>query len=216
MRNVSAQTVHKFVEASHEVAARGFVRCSSGNMSVRIDSDRMLIKASRSWMGSLTTTDVCVCRISDCSLLSGRKASVEVGFHAGIMRTRPEVNVVLHFQTPFATAMACRRPGKVNFFVIPEIPFYIGEIARIPYLDPGSRELAKAVTDAIRTHDMVLMGNHGQTTVAADFSHVVQNAEFFELACEILIRGGNSVRPISAKQAKHLLSLKRRSSPASV
>lgn len=216
MRNISAQTVQKFIEASHEVAARGFVRCSSGNMSVRVDSDRLLIKASRSWMGSLTAADVCVCRISDGSLLSGKKASVEVGFHAGIMRTRPGVNVVLHFQTPFATAIACKRPGKVNYFVIPEIPFYIGEIARIPYLDPGSMELANAVTDAMRTHDMVLMGNHGQTTVAADFSHVVQNAEFFELACEILIRAGNSVKPIPAKQVKRLLALKLTSSPVSV
>lgn len=216
MKNVPGQIIRKFVAACREVAARGLVRCSSGNMSVRVDSDRLLIKASGSWMGSLTEEDVSVCRIADGSLLSGKKSSVEVGFHAGIMRTRPDVNVVLHFQTPYATAMACRRAGKANYFVIPEIPFYIGEVARIPYLDPGSKKLAEAVTRAMRRHDMVLMGNHGQTTVAADFSHVVQNAEFFELACEVLIRGGRSVRPIASRQAKHLLALKRASALSSV
>ena len=216
MKNLPRGIIRKYVAACRDVAAHALVRCSSGNMSMRVGADRLLIKASRSWMSTLTAEDVCLCRISDGSLLAGRKASVEVGFHAGIMRTRPEVNVVLHYQSPYATAMACRQSGRANYFVIPEIPFYIGEVARIPYLDPGSRELAQAVTSAMRTHDMVMMGNHGQTTVAADIEHAIQNAEFLELACEILIRGGKSVRPIAASQSKRLLALKRSARPSAV
>lgn len=216
MKNVPEKVICAFVSACREVAAHGLVRCSSGNMSMRVDNDRLLVKASRSWMGDMTPADVSVCRIADGSLIAGKKNSVEVGFHAGILRTRPEINIVLHYQSPYATAMACRRPGKVNYFVIPEIPFYIGEIARIPYLDPGSGELAVAVTAAMQLHDMVLMGNHGQTTVAADVEHAIQNAEFFELSCEILIRGGRSVRPIDADEAKRLLAMKRATTPAAV
>lgn len=64
--------------------------------------------------------------------------------------------------------------------MIPEIPFYIGLIGQVPYLPPGS-ELADAVIEVMTVHNLAVMANHGQITVAQDFDHVIQNAEFFEL-----------------------------------
>ena len=170
-------------------------------MSQRIDDQRMLITASRTWLGTLTAEDVSVLRISDGELLSGRKPSVEIGIHTGSLRARPEMDVVLHFQTPAATTLACR-PDEVDYFVIPEIPYYIGRIARVPYIMPGTAELAAAVTAAIADHDMVQLSNHGQVTVGRDFAHAIQNAAFFELACEIILGGGTAM---SAADANALL-----------
>ena len=152
--------------------------------------------------------DVSLCKISDGSLLEGRNPSVEIGFHAGILKARADVNVVLHFQTPCATTLACRKSKNVNYFVIPEIPFYVGPVARVPYLPPGSKELARAVTEAMRDHDMVVMGNHGQVTVARDVDHAVQNAVFFELASEIILRSGADLLPLPEKAVRALLQLR--------
>lgn len=210
MKTISKTSVHAFLKACRSAADHGLMRCSSGNMSWRLDGKRMLASTTRSWMGRVTPDDVAVCSIEDGSVLNGRKPTVEISFHAGILRARPDINVVMHFQTPFATVMACRPPSRTNYFVIPEIPFYIGPIAHVPYFRPGTPELAEAVTDAMRTHDMVLMGNHGQVTVARDFDHVIQNAEFFELACEIIVRGEKTIRPLPAKDARELLDMRRR------
>jgi ribulose-5-phosphate 4-epimerase/fuculose-1-phosphate aldolase len=137
-----------------------------------------------------------------------KQPSVEMGFHAGILRCRPDVNVVLHFQTPCGTALASRNEENVNYFVIPELPFYIGPVARVLYEQPGSEELADAVTDAMRTHDMVTIVNHGQVTVADSFAHAIQNASFFELACEIILHGGDELAPLSCEEAQYLLDLR--------
>ena len=212
MKKISAQTRNTFVQACHTAANRGLMRASSGNLSLRLDGDRMLVTSSRSWLENLTRDNISVCRISDGSLLEGRKPTVEIGFHAGILRARPEVNIVMHFQTPCATTLACRQPGKTNYFVIPEIPFYIGHVAAVPYLPPGSRELAQAVTKAMRHHDMVMMANHGQVTVARDIDHAIQNAEFFELACAIILRGGDKIRPLPRKEINALLALQQKAS----
>jgi len=169
----------------------------------------MLVTASRSWLGQLSADDVSLCLISDGSWLEGGKPSVEIGFHAGILRTRLDVNLVLHFQTPCATALACQALDNINYFVVPEIPFYIGPIAHIPYVLPGSQELAQAVTDAMREHDLVVMGNHGQATVGRDVDHAIQNAEFFELASEIILRSGHRVTAIPEKEAQDLLEMGR-------
>jgi ribulose-5-phosphate 4-epimerase/fuculose-1-phosphate aldolase len=200
--DVEDAKVDAFVRACHEVAARGLLSCSSGNMSQRIDDKHMLITASRSWLGNLSADDIALCRIDDGSVVSGRKPSVEFGIHAGCLMTRPDVDVVLHFQTPAATTLACR-PDAVDYFVIPEIPYYIGHIARVPYIMPGTAELAEAVTEALRYHDLVQLSNHGQVTVGKNFGHAIQNASFFELACEIILQGGVAM---SAADSAALLS----------
>jgi ribulose-5-phosphate 4-epimerase/fuculose-1-phosphate aldolase len=114
----------------------------------------------------------------------------------------------MHFQTPCATALACQEREHISYFVIPEIPFYVGPVARIPYLAPGSQELARAVIAAMLTHDMVVMGNHGQVTVARDVDHAIQNALFFELACEIILRCANKAVSLPEKEVQALLKLR--------
>ena len=208
MKNVSKETVDSFIRACQQAAGYGLMRCSSGNLSMRVDEDRLLVKASRSWMARVGPGDVSLRAISDGSLLEGRKPSVEIRFHAGILRTRPDVNVVMHFQAPAATTLACRKSKNLNYCVIPEIPFYVGPVACVPYLPPGSEELAQAVTDAMQNHDLVVLGNHGQVTVAGDVDHAIQNAVFFELASEIILRAGADLLPLPEAEVQALLKLR--------
>jgi ribulose-5-phosphate 4-epimerase/fuculose-1-phosphate aldolase len=208
MINVPEDILSEFLDACHEAARRGLMRCSSGNISRRFDDDRLLATASRSWAENLCGDDVSVCRIADGAIIDGPKPTVEIGFHAGIMRARPDIDVVMHFQTPCATALACRKADDTDYFVIPEIPFYIGHVARVPYLLPGSKELADAVTMAMQDHDMVIMSNHGMVTVATDYAHAIQNAEFFELACAVITHGGNTVKTLSEEDVGCLLKLR--------
>ena len=209
MKNVANELIDDFVRACHEADRYGLVRCSSGNLSLRVDDERMLIKASQSWMARVTADDVSLCAIADGSLIDGRKPSIEIGFHAGILKARPDVNVVLHFQTPCATALACRKPEEINYFVIPEIPYYVGPIARVPYLTPGSTDLASAVTEAMLTHDMALMSNHGQVTAARTVDQAIQNAVFFELACEIILRCGDAAAALPEHVVQAILKRRR-------
>lgn len=208
MREIPEATLDRFVDACHEVAKHGLVRCSCGNLSMRVDAECFLVTATGSWMSHLTRDQIAVCRIDDGISISDKKPSSETGFHAGILRSRSDVNVVLHFQTPCATTVACRATDNVDFSLIPEIPFYIGPVARVPYFTPGSEELAAAVTQAMRTHDMVLLSNHGQVTAGQDFDRVLQNAEFFELACEIILLGGNSITPLTPQAINQLQTLR--------
>jgi ribulose-5-phosphate 4-epimerase/fuculose-1-phosphate aldolase len=109
--------------------------------------------------------------------------------HLGIHRIRKEVNVVLHFQSPCATAIACGQPEKVDFFVIPEVPIYIGPIGIVDYKIPGTQDLATAATAVMKNHNLALLKSHGLIAVGKTFDEVIQNAAFFELACEIILKG---------------------------
>ena len=209
INTVPDNVLAEFVEACHDAAGRGLMRCSSGNLSRRLDNARFLATSSRSWMENLSQEEVSLCRLSDGATLDGPKPTVEIGFHAEILKTRPDINVVMHFQTPCATALACQGADEINYFVIPEIPFYLGHVAKVPYFLPGSKELAGAVSQAMQNHDMVVMTNHGVVTVAADYAHAIQNAEFFELACYIISHAGDSLTPLAQSDVQRLLQLRR-------
>ena len=113
---------------------------------------------------------------------------MESTFHLGIMRSRPDVNVVLHFQSEYATTVACMKNKPKNFNVTAELPCHTGkDITIIPYFRPGSPELAKSVIDAMKDHDSVLLTNHGQVVCGKDFDEVFEKAMFFEMACRIII-----------------------------
>jgi ribulose-5-phosphate 4-epimerase/fuculose-1-phosphate aldolase len=205
MSSIPGKAMAEFVAACRRVAAHGLVKCSSGNLSYRLDAERALVTTTRSWLADLTEREVSLVRISDGASLSRAKPSVETRFHLGILRQRPEVNVVLHFQSPAATTLACGQPDQVNYFVIPEIPYYIGPIAVVPFLDPGSAALAEAVIPAMKTHNLAILTNHGQVAVGKDYHEAVQRAVFFELACEIILRGGNRVQPLNDEAVVKLL-----------
>ncbi len=204
------EAMDTFVAVCHRVAEYGLVRCSSGNLSWRVAPDTLLISASRSWLETLTPEQVCVCNIATGALLRGPTPSVETRFHAGILDARPDVQMVLHFQTPHATALACT-DEQPDLSVIPEIPYYLGPAARVPFLQPGSRELADAVIDAMRTHDLAFMVNHGLVIVGKDANDVIQKAVFTELACEIIDHAGDRLQRMPAESIASLTAAGRQS-----
>ena len=121
--------------------------CSSGNLSWRI-GEEALISGTGSWVPTLGKEKVSICHIASGTPTNGVKPSMESTFHLGILRECPDVNVVLHFQSEYATAVSCMKNKPTNFNVTAEIPCHVGsEIPVIPYYRPGSPELAKAVAD---------------------------------------------------------------------
>ena len=202
--------IARFVETAHSTAAHGLLRCSSGNLSWRIDEQLFLVTATRSWLGTLTPAQVALCRIEDGAPVNGVKPSVEAGFHTGILRGRTDIRVVLHFQSPAATTFACRKDAaKVDFAIVPEVPYYIGSIAVVPYLPPGSPELARAVIPAMLKHNLALLRNHGLVTVGRDLDDALQKAVFFEFACQTLLAAGPQARLLTKSAVQALQTASR-------
>ena len=186
MQDIANKT-EAFVKACHKVGVYDLVKCSSGNMSWRLDENNAMISASGSWLGEITPQQVAVCKLKDGTCVSGPAPTIESEFHLGLLRQNPEVNVVLHFQSPCATAIACGEPESYNYNVVIEVPAYIGTPAIVPYMQPGSTQLAQAVIAAMKNAKMAILRNHGLVTVGTDFNEAIERACFFELACRILL-----------------------------
>lgn len=201
---ITEQQIEQFLAAAHKVGARGLTRCSSGNLSWRL-GDVALVSGTGSWVPELRKEQIAVCRIADGVSLNGVRPSMESSFHLGILRNRPDVNVVLHCQSIFATTVACMKNKPVNFNVTAELPCHCGsEIAVVPYFRPGSPELAQAVMEAMKEHNSVILEKHGQVFVGKDFNDAIEKAEFLEMACEIIVRSGMSYTTLTQDEIDDL------------
>jgi len=178
-----------FVAAAHKVAQYDLVKCSSGNLSWRVGPDQAMLSASGAWLAELTPKQIALCDLSSGQCSNGVKPTCEVGFHIRILKARTDVNVVLHFQSPYATALACGEPQKHNLNLTIEVPVYIGTASVVDYIPPGSNELADAVVNAFSGGEtkMAILKNHGLVTVGKTFDDAIQKATFFEQACQICL-----------------------------
>ncbi len=192
MEKITESHINEFVAQAHRVGEAGLTLCSSGNLSWRI-GDNALMSATGSWVPTLAPDQVSLCNVATGEVLNGVKPSIECGFHLGVMREREDVNVVLHFQSKYATAIACMKEIPENFNVTAEVPIHVGRnIPVIPYLRPGSTELAEHVKEALRENNSCLLRKHGQVVCGKDFNDAFQRAVFFEMACRIIVLSGGS------------------------
>ncbi len=187
---ITEEHIEQFITQAHRIGDAGLTVCSSGNLSWRI-GEEAIVSGTGSWVPSLQKEKVSLCRVATGEVLNGVKPSMESGFHLGILRERPDVDVVLHFQSPYATAVACMSEIPANFNVTAEVPCHVGsEIPVIPYFRPGSPELAKEVINALKDHNSCLLRKHGQVVCGKTFDQAFERAMFFEMACRIIILTG--------------------------
>ena len=201
---ITNEHIEQFIAQAYRVGDAGLTICSSGNISWRI-GDEVLLSGTGSWVPSLPKEKVAVCRLSTGEVLNGVKPSMESGFHLGVLRERPDVNVVLHFQSHYATAVACMKNRPTNFNVTAEIPCHVGsEIPVVPYYRPGSKELAQGVIDALKDHNSrPLAGNMGRWCVVRTSTRLL-NAMFFEMACRIMIQSGGDYTVLTPEEIDDL------------
>lgn len=204
MENIKETQYQEFIEAAHRAGREHLMLCSSGNMSWRI-GDKVMISGTGSWLPAIQKEKIAILNLADATSLNGIKPSMEHGFHLGVLRNRPDVNVVLHFQSEYATTIACMKNKPANFNVTAEIPCHVGkEIPVVPYYRPGSPELAQAVVEALKDHDSCLLTNHGQVVCGKDFNAAFEKAIFFEMACRIIVQSGMNYTVLTDEEIRDL------------
>ncbi len=130
---------------------------TAGNISGRSD-DGYIISATGTYLGELEMEDFSYCKEGE--HMEGKKPSKEFLMHEGIYQERPEINAVLH-ASPFYSTLIANSNLELpsNYFV--ESMYYLERVTRVPFYNPGSKELANAVKDRAKEANIFLLENHG-------------------------------------------------------
>ena len=169
--------------------ARHLLTSNDGNISVRLERERVLITAAGFCKGRLDPDDLLIVDLEGKVIDSakGRKPSSETPMHLEAYKQRPEVRAVIHSHPIFATALTV---AGLEFpaDILPEVMLTLKEVPVTRYATPSSHEDAAAIRPFIRDHDAILLRQHGSLTVGRNLDEALIHLERVEHVAEVFWR----------------------------
>jgi len=194
--------------AGRRLGARGLISAGEGNLSVRLDRDRLLITPTGRRKDELEPDDLVVVHVGDSDAparsASGLGPSSDLAVHRAVHAARPDIGAVAHAHLP--ASMALTLAGEVpDPTALPETAFHLPRLPYVPYGEMGSAELAARISAALAEGPepfpgAALLERHGAVAVGPDLATAVDRLELVEVLCRtwrdaLLLRGGRASRP---------------------
>ncbi len=197
------------VNAGARLVAAGLIAGKDGNISVRLGADRFLVTPAGMGKGRMSADDLITVDLNGRVLGSLGRPSSELAVHLAIYRARPDARAVVHAHPPTATGFAL---AGEDFMapLLPEIILGLGGVPLVPYAIPGSEALAANVERSVRTHDALLLANHGAVTLGPTLELALERMETLEHAARIILTARllGRVNPLTPEQLQALEMLR--------
>ena len=178
-------------------AIHPFTICGEGNVSCR-DGENLLIKASGTDLLGLKYDDLVRCGMNGKAHEDeDLKPSMEVSFHAWILKTFPQINFVAHTHPTHTNKILCSE----RIFSFAKRRLFPDQIVRngarscvVPYATPG-KPLRKAIEESIIEFmggegyfpKLILLQNHGILVAGASAKDCVSSTLMCEKSAEVYI-----------------------------
>jgi L-fuculose-phosphate aldolase len=151
----------------HLIYQKGWVAMNDGNVSIRLDDDRILCTPTAISKGFIEADDLIVCDSLGKKIDGRREGTSEIAMHLTVYELRPDVCSVLHAHPPTATGFASAGRA-LNIAMLPEVVIQLGAVPLAAYGLPGTPALSEGMLPYIPTYDAMLLENHGCTSYGRD------------------------------------------------
>jgi L-fuculose-phosphate aldolase len=194
------------------IHSRSFVASTDGNISIRLDSRRVLTSPTGMSKGMMSPDDLMITDLQGRKLSGRREPSSELGMHLLIYNRRPDVHAVVHAHPPAATAHAASGIPLTKA-LLSELIIALGCIPVAQYGTPGTQELSDALEPMVQHYDAILLANHGVVTYGADLlsaffrmetvEHFAQVSLMTELLGKQVLLSGRDVEKLLVARARY-------------
>ena len=191
------------IETALEMERLGINQGTSGNISARW-RDGLLITPSGVPYAQLQTQDIVWLPLDvsdDAAVFAQSRPSTEWRFHRDILRSRPEINAVVHTHPNAATAMAIHgRDIPAHHYMVAVAG---GDSIRCaPYATFGSQLLSTYAITALKDRTACLLAHHGVIAIGHDLARALWLANEVEvLAQQYLLAFQLGTPPVLSDEA---------------
>ncbi len=173
-------------EASREMARKGLVSGSSGNVSMRVGERLLAITPSRKRYDQLAAEQIQVIDFDGEPVLGDQVPSVESLMHIAAYQKRADVNAVVHTHSLYASVLAVTHLELPP--LIDEMVTSIGGEVRVTqYAFPSTEDLAHNAASALRDRNAAILANHGVVGVGVDLHEALAVCELVERASKVFV-----------------------------
>lgn len=167
--------------------ARNLLAANDGNVSVRLDGERLLVTPSGGHKAFLKPEELVVVDVEGRVLSGARTPTGELPMHLEVFRRRRDVAAVVHAHPPTCIALSVVERQSLNG-ILPEVILSTGEVPIVPYARPVSQAMADALDGYIDEHDALILERHGTLAVGRTLMDAYALTERMEHAAEVLYR----------------------------
>ncbi len=186
---------------------RGYTVGGAGNLSVRLDENRVLVTPTGSSLGRLQAERLSVLDMEG-NVLEGDKPSKEFVFHLAMYRKNPECRAIVHLHSTYLTALSCLENLDPQNAIKAFTPYYVmrvGALQLIPYYRPGSPSIAEELEARALSGKAFLLANHGVVVTGKDLLDAADNAEELEETAKLFfLLQGKPIRYLTDDEVNDL------------
>lgn len=186
------------VDIGRLVFEKGWVAANDGNITIRLDQDRILATPTATSKGMMSPDDMIIMDMQGKKISGRKEGTSEIAMHLTVYNLRPDIRAVVHAHPPVATGFAAAGRA-LNLALLPEVIIGMGCVPLAGYGLPGTNELTDPLLPYIPKYDAILMGNHGAVCYGEDVykaffrMETVEHFARISLVAELL--GGAKVLP---------------------
>jgi len=152
---------------------KGLIVATDGNVSARLDANRILATPSGLCKGFVEPEQLIVVdgdgnRVGPSNTANRHlQPTSEMRMHLEAYRRRPDAGAVVHAHPPTTVALSIAGVDLAQC-LIPEVIVTLGIVPTTQYATPSSEENARAIRELIAGHDAIVLQRHGTLTVGRD------------------------------------------------
>ena len=180
------------------VFQKGWVAANDGNITIRMDQERILATPTGVCKGLMQPDDLIVVDMKGNKISGRAQGTSEIAMHTTVYGLRPDIKAVVHAHPPVATGFATAG-RQLNLALLPEVIIGLGCVPLADYGLPGTDALTEPMLPLIPKYDALMMANHGAVCYGEDVFKAYFKMETMEhfariqLVAELL--GGAKVLP---------------------
>jgi len=195
----------------------GYIDATSGNISARLDDERILCTPSGLAKGRMQPEQLIIVNMEGEKVGAPTSANrnlhptSEILMHLECYCQRPDVNGVVHAHPETAVALTVAGVS-LEKPLLAEAVIMLGLVPTAPYATPCGTEDRDSIRELIVNHDAVMLSHHGSLTVGADVWTAYLRLEVLEHLAGVLFKAkqlGGLLR-LSPENVEDLLALRRR------
>lgn len=172
-------------EVGRRLWQRDLIGAAEGNISIRLDDDRLLSTPTGVSKGHLTPTDLVVVAM-DGNVIGAGTVSSEIRLHLGVYRARADVRAVVHAHPITATSLTLVDMPLPDD-IVPEGTVILGPVATVPFAMPGTDDVPDGLLPYLPNHDCLLLSNHGAVTLGTDVMEACYRMETLERVARMYV-----------------------------
>ena len=189
---------------------RGLTHGSTGNISVRLNSDDILVTPTGSSFGRLDPNQI-VKVTKDGEFIGSSSPTKELPLHQAFYETRGmKSGAVVHLHSTHSVALSML-PGINEDNVLPSYTPYsimlLGKVKLLPFFVPGDPAMGDAIKGLAGKRSAVLLANHGPVVSSKDLESSVNAIEELEATAKLaLILKGADAKALDEIQINSVIN----------